>query len=92
MILRQWVSKINGQRAVPRLFSRSCVQMTLQESHFRRIVAGGTTIPASGYYLEPVNDGPPYTRVESNLSSQYAFAIGATTGSSGSSAAATHSA
>src|SRR3954470_20514583 len=28
------------------------------------LTAGGTTIPAAGYYLEPQEYGPPYNRVE----------------------------
>jgi hypothetical protein len=33
------------------------------------LTAGGTVIPASDYFLEPVNDGPPYTAIEINLGS-----------------------
>lgn len=28
------------------------------------LVAGGVTIPTTSVYLEPINDGPPYTRLE----------------------------
>lgn len=41
------------------------------------LVSGGTTIPASGYYLEPDQYGPPYNRIEINQGSSYAFAGGA---------------
>jgi hypothetical protein len=41
------------------------------------LVAGGTTIAASDYYLEPANDGPPYTRIEIDLSSSAGYASGA---------------
>jgi hypothetical protein len=42
------------------------------------LVAGGTTIPATDYFLEPANDGPPYTHVEIDLASGSAFAAGST--------------
>src|SRR5512138_2137835 len=41
------------------------------------LVAGGTTIVAANYFLEP-NWGPPYNRVEIDLSSSSAFAAGDT--------------
>lgn len=42
------------------------------------LVAGGVTIPATDYLLEPVNSGPPYNRIEVDLSSSSAFAAGPT--------------
>jgi hypothetical protein len=42
------------------------------------LVSGGTTISASDYFLEPVNEGPPYTRVELDLSSSASFSAGET--------------
>lgn len=42
------------------------------------LVAGGTSIAASNYFLEPANDGPPFTYVEINLNSTAAFKSGAT--------------
>lgn len=43
------------------------------------LTAGSQTISASGYYLEPANAGPPYDRVEINLTSSTAsFASNAT--------------
>jgi uncharacterized Zn-binding protein involved in type VI secretion len=42
------------------------------------LVSGGVTIPTGDYYLEPVNDGPPYRSVEINLGSQSAFSAGDT--------------
>ena len=42
------------------------------------LVAGGTTIAAADYFLEPVNSGPPYTNIEIDLSSSAAFASGDT--------------
>jgi hypothetical protein len=43
-----------------------------------QLVAGGVTIPQANYLLEPVNDGPPYDRIEINLSTNSAFAAGPT--------------
>ena len=42
------------------------------------LVAGGITIPATDYFLEPVNSGPPYTSIEIDLGSSSAFSAGAT--------------
>lgn len=42
------------------------------------LVAGGTTIAATDYFLEPADSGPPYTSVEIDLASTAAFAAGAT--------------
>ncbi|MCI0687228.1 MAG: hypothetical protein L0Y54_08335 [Sporichthyaceae bacterium] len=38
------------------------------------VVAGGVTIAGSDYFLEPANSGPPFTRIEIDLSSASAFA------------------
>ena len=40
--------------------------------------SGGDTISASDYFLEPVNDGPPYSRIEIDLSSSASFGGGST--------------
>lgn len=42
------------------------------------LVAGGVTIPSSDYFLEPANDGPPFTRIEIDLASSAAFKAGST--------------
>jgi hypothetical protein len=42
------------------------------------LVAGGVTIPASDYFLEPANSGPPFTHVEVDLASASAFSSGDT--------------
>lgn len=42
------------------------------------LTAGGITIPAADYFLEPANLGPPYTYIEIDLSSNSAFTAGAT--------------
>jgi len=42
------------------------------------LVAGGVTVPASDYFLEPVNSGPPFTHVEIDLDSSSAFQSGGT--------------
>jgi hypothetical protein len=42
------------------------------------LVAGGVTIDPADYFLEPVNNGPPYDRIEIDLSSAAAFDVGST--------------
>lgn len=42
------------------------------------LVSGGTTIASGNYNLEPVNEGPPYDRIEMNISTQAAFSSGST--------------
>jgi hypothetical protein len=42
------------------------------------LVAGGTTIAASDYFLEPANSGPPYNRIEIDLASTASFSSGST--------------
>jgi len=42
------------------------------------LVSGGVTIPASDYFLEPVNSGPPYSYIEIDLSSAASFSAGDT--------------
>lgn len=42
------------------------------------LTAGGVAIPATDYFLEPVNSGPPFTHVEVDLASASAFQAGAT--------------
>lgn len=42
------------------------------------IVSGGVTIAPADYFLEPVNAGPPYTRIEIDLSSSASFNVGST--------------
>jgi hypothetical protein len=42
------------------------------------VVSGGVTIPATDYYLEPNNDGPPYDRIEIRLDRQSAWSMGST--------------
>src|SRR5512134_1698211 len=37
------------------------------------LTAGGTAIPSTDYFLEPVNSGPPFTNVEIDLSSSSSF-------------------
>lgn len=37
------------------------------------VLAGGTTIAATDYFLEPVNSGPPFTYIEIDLSSAASF-------------------
>ncbi|MCT2591146.1 hypothetical protein LHJ74_14725 [Streptomyces sp. N2-109] len=42
------------------------------------LTSGGVTIPAADYFLEPVNDGPPYNRIEVDLASAAAWSGGDT--------------
>lgn len=42
------------------------------------LVSGGITIPSGDYFLEPVNQGPPFNRVEIDLSSRSWFHATAT--------------
>jgi hypothetical protein len=42
------------------------------------LTVAGTSIPSSGYFLEPVNSGPPYNRIEMDLSTNYSFESGNT--------------
>lgn len=42
------------------------------------LVSGGTTIGSGDYFLEPVNDGPPYNRIEIDLDSSSGFESGDT--------------
>lgn len=42
------------------------------------LVAGGVTVPAADYFLEPANDGPPFTHIEIDLDSSSAFAAAGT--------------
>jgi hypothetical protein len=42
------------------------------------LVTGGQTIPATDYFLEPVNSGPPYTHIEMDLDSSSAWGGGST--------------
>ena len=41
-------------------------------------VAGGTSATAANFNLEPVNDGPPYSHLEADLSTTAAFSAGTT--------------
>jgi len=42
------------------------------------LTAGGVAIPATDYFLEPFNSGPPFTHVEIDLDSPSAFSSGGT--------------
>lgn len=43
------------------------------------LVAGGETIPSTDYFLEPNGTGPPFTRIEIDISTTSAFTSGDTT-------------
>jgi hypothetical protein len=42
------------------------------------LVVAGTTIPSSDYFLEPANEGPPFTSIEIDLASSASFSAGDT--------------
>lgn len=42
------------------------------------LVAGGVTIAAADYFLEPANEGPPFSSIEIDLSSSASFSSGDT--------------
>jgi hypothetical protein len=42
------------------------------------LTSGGEAIASTDYFLEPVNDGPPYTRIELDLDASAAFGQGTT--------------
>jgi hypothetical protein len=42
------------------------------------LASGGVTIPSTDYFLEPVNEGPPYDSIEVDLDSVSAFASSGT--------------
>ncbi len=42
------------------------------------LTSDGTTISSTDYFLEPANDGPPYDRIEIDLSSSASFNSGST--------------
>jgi hypothetical protein len=44
------------------------------------LTSGGTTIPVASVLLEPAASGPPYTRMDIDRSSSYAFAYGSGVG------------
>lgn len=43
-----------------------------------KLTAGGVEIPAADFFLEPANDGPPYTHIEIDLDSSSVFSSGGT--------------
>lgn len=42
------------------------------------LTSGGVTIPQGAYFLEPINDGPPYRSIEINLAGSSALTAGQT--------------
>ncbi len=64
----------------PRVTSRPWVLDLYQHEliSLASLTAGGVAIPSSNWLLEPVNDGPPYDRIEINLGASSAFSAGAT--------------
>lgn len=65
----------------PRRDFTQAYRLWLDENELISVTAfssGGTTIPSTDYFLEPVNSGPPYTYVEIDLSSSASFSPGTT--------------
>lgn len=42
------------------------------------LTSGGVVIPSNQYFLEPANEGPPYSRIDLNRSTSAAWSAGAT--------------
>ena len=64
----------NAQQAVPwRLWLDDTELISVTS-----MTSGGVTIPSSDYILEPNRVGPPYNRVEINISTSSAFSSGST--------------
>jgi hypothetical protein len=66
-----WPSRPGGTPWVLRLDDKELISVTT-------LTSGGETIAASDYFLEPVNSGPPFNRVEIDLDSSAAFSSGDT--------------
>lgn len=65
----------------PNVNSRRSWELYLDQDEVASVsslVAGGVVIPSSDYLLEPINDGPPYTSIQIDLSSSAVFDSGDT--------------
>lgn len=65
-----------GERDVLRFPDQDLLAVTTLQSQAQD--SSPTTIPAADYFLEPNDQGPPYDRIEIDLSSSSAFDAGAT--------------
>lgn len=64
----------NGQRGYPwRLWLNQHEVISVSQ-----LSSGGVVIPANQYFLEPVNSGPPYSRIELDRSTAASFTSAAT--------------
>lgn len=66
-----WPSSAGGTSWVLRLNHQELISLAT-------LASGGTTITSDQYNLEPVNDGPPYNRIEIKLSGSASFGGGST--------------
>ncbi len=66
-----WPSRSGGTSWILRLNRQELISVST-------LASGGTTITSGQYNLEPVNDGPPYNRVEINLGEDASFGGGDT--------------
>ncbi|MFJ4624229.1 hypothetical protein [Streptomyces sp. NPDC088812] len=66
-----WPSRPGGTPWVLRLNDTELISVTT-------LTSGGETISSDDYFLEPVNSGPPFNRVEIDLDSTAAFSSGDT--------------
>lgn len=66
-----WPPPAGGSSSVLRLNHQELISLAT-------LASGGTTIAADQYNLEPVNDGPPYNRIEVKLSGSASFGGGDT--------------
>lgn len=71
----RWPPRIGGG-ATLRLEDEDLIAVTLLQTKAQDTTP--TTIVAADYFLEPVNSGPPYSRIEIDLSSSAAFEAGDT--------------
>lgn len=71
----RWPQKL-GSAVILRFPDEDLIAVTLLQSQAQDTTP--TTIADTDYFIEPVNEGPPYTRIEIDLSSSSAFAAGDT--------------
>ena len=68
--------QVNGRSAVLRIPGWDLIAVTTLQAKAQD--SSPTTIAAADYFIEPANEGPPYRRIEIDLSSTAAFEAGDT--------------
>lgn len=68
---KDWPARAGGTPWVLRLDDQELISVTT-------LASGGTVIASDEYNLEPVNSGPPYTRIEIDLGGNASFGGGST--------------